>query len=1380
MVVVEALLSSLFEVVLDKLMGSPLLDYARRLKVDPTPLQHWKTTLLQIKSVLNDAEQRQIQDDAVVIGWLDDLKALACDIEDVLDEIDTEAQRRSLGQRPQTSSSKVRKLIPSFDYSNFNKRIGKKMNTISEMLDAIVKQKTALGLREGLGVGGVLEYPHEGVGPSVNRERQTTSFVTVPKVYGREADMEKIIKLLLSDEVASAPEVQVMPIVGMGGIGKTTLAQSIYNDKRVEENFQIRGWTCVSDQFHLETVTKQILESVSGGSSDSQNLQLLQMSLQKVLNGKKFFLVLDDVWIENPNTWSELQAPLKGAAGSVILVTTRSERVGSIMRTTPLQPLGELSEEDSWSLFAHISFENTTPYARQNLEPIGRRIIKKCKGLPLAVKTLAGLLRSKQDDKTWEKMLSNEIWDLPLQQCNILPVLRLSYHYLPSALKQCFAYCSIFPKDRDFDKEELILLWAAQGFLGGIALQRGETIKDVGETYFDELLSRSFFQQSGGSNSSFVMHDMIHDLARFVSRNFCLTLDVEGQDKISERTRHISYIHQQFDVSKRFDPLLKTHKLRTFQSLPMSSYWINSNLADKVLHDLLPTFECLRVLSLSFYDITHLPDSFGNLKHLRYLNLSRTGIEKLPQSIYMLLTLQSLVLSNCSRLTELPAEIGKLINLIYLDVSGTKIQGMPVEIGKLVNLLHLDIFNTRIEGMPIGINKLKDLRRLTTFVVGKHSGASIAELRDLSHLQGALSILNLQNVVNAIDALEANLKEKKGLDDLVFDWDPKNVVDGDLNNQTKVLEKLQPHTNVKRLRIQHYNGTEFPKWLGDPSFMNIAFLKLEDCKSCSCLPPLGQLQSLKDLQIVKMKEVRKVGEELYGNYGYGSSSIKPFGSLEILRFEEMLKWEEWVCCGVEFPCLKTLYIENCPKLKGDIPRCLPQSSNIEVSECGQLMYCLLKAPSIRELTLTECDDEVVRSAGGLTSLVSMNMRNVCKIPGELGQLHSLVRLCVDGCPELKEIPPILHNLTSLKHLVINRCESLLSLSEVVLPPILGGLYITSCPILESLPEGMMQNNTTLQNLEIMECEKLELSLGEDMTHNHHASSLTSIIIVNSCRSLMSFPLAFFTKLEHLNIQQCRNLESLYVPDELHHVDLTYLRSLNIYDCPKLVSFPQGGLPAPNLTSLRIYMCNKLKSLPQGMNTLLTSLQELDINRLEIDSFPDGGLPANLSKLFIRNCHKLVNCRMEWALHTLPFLRTLRIGGNNKEQRLEESFLEEERFLPSSLTDLIIWDFPNLKFLHNKGLQHLTTFVISSFPNLKSLDNEFQHLTSLETLQIENCEKLKYLPKQGLPSSLSRLSIGGCPLLKKRCQRDKGKEWPKISHIPCIVFDEYDEKNRVLV
>ncbi|XP_034680521.1 putative disease resistance protein At3g14460 [Vitis riparia] len=519
--------------------------------------------------------------------------------------------------------------------------------------------------------------------------------------------------------------------------------------------------------------------------------------------------------------------------------------------------------------------------------------------------------------------------------------------------------------------------------------------------------------------------------------------------------------------------------------------------------------------------------------------------------------------------------------------------------------------------------------------------------------------------------------------------------------------------------------------------------------------------------------VQKVGQEFYGNIG--SSSFKPFEALEILRFEEMLEWEEWVCREIEFPCLKVLYIKECPKLKKDLPKHLPKLTKLEIRECKQLVCCLPMAPSIRKLELEECDDVVVRSAGSLTSLASLDISNVCKIPDELGQLHSLVELYVRFCPELKEIPPILHNLTSLKNLNIQGCESLASFPEMALPPMLEGLQIFSCPILESLPEGMMQNNTTLQYLDIhscrslrslprdidslkklsiYECKKLELALPEDMTHNHYAS-LTQLNITNSCDSLTSFPLASFTKLEYLFIENCGNLESLYIPDGLHHVDLTSLQSLSISNCPNLVSFPRGGLPTPNLRLLRILRnCEKLKSLPQGMHTLLTSLQDLYIYDCpEIDSFPEGGLPTNLSELYIISCNKLVANPMEWGLQTLPFLRSLMIGGCEKER------FPEERFLPSTLTSLEIWGFPNLKSLDNKGLQHLT---------------------SLETLEISKCEKLKSFPKQGLPSSLSRLYIQGCPLLKKRCQRNKGKEWPNISHIPCIAFDRYTKNEEVIL
>lgn len=202
----------------------------------------------------------------------------------------------------------------------------------------------------------------------------------------------------------------------------------------------------VSQQFDLERVTTAISESVPKPSSrNSTTLQSLHESLEKNLRRKRFLLVLDDIWLQDPNTWSDLKAPLKDG-GSVIMVTTRS-----------IHPLRELNQEDSRSLFELIAFKNITPHVRQNLEPIALKIIAKCRGLPLALKTLAGLLRCNQDEKAWRKMLNDEIWDLPPQKSSILPALHLSYRYLPTKLKLCFAYCSIFPREYVFEKEEVIL-----------------------------------------------------------------------------------------------------------------------------------------------------------------------------------------------------------------------------------------------------------------------------------------------------------------------------------------------------------------------------------------------------------------------------------------------------------------------------------------------------------------------------------------------------------------------------------------------------------------------------------------------------------------------------------------------------------------------------------------------------------------------------------------------------------------------------------------------------------------------------------------------------------------------------------------------------------
>ncbi|GLT60931.1 hypothetical protein SLA2020_336710 [Shorea laevis] len=359
----------------------------------------------------------------------------------------------------------------------------------------------------------------------------------------------------------------------MGGIGKTTLAQLVYKDKRVKEHFDLQAWVCVSDEFDVFRVTKTVLEAVTSSSCDMKDLNLLQVTLYEKLMGKKFLLVLDDVWNENYVHWEMLSNPFKsGVLGSMIIVTTRNDGVASIMRTVPTHRLKTLLEEDCWSLFAKHAFHDYNSDAHPELEIIGRQIVKKCEGLPLAAKAIGSLLRSKLGVDEWEKILKSELWDLPIDETNILPALMLSYKYLPSHLKRCFAYCSIFPKDYVLEKDEVVLLWMAEGFLTETTNKRME---EVGEDYFLALASRSLLEQSSGNNLGFVMHDLVNDLSKFVSGKFTFRLEVDHSPEIVNKTRHVSYHRDKFDNYKKFEALYEAWRLHTF--LPLESQVVISS-----------------------------------------------------------------------------------------------------------------------------------------------------------------------------------------------------------------------------------------------------------------------------------------------------------------------------------------------------------------------------------------------------------------------------------------------------------------------------------------------------------------------------------------------------------------------------------------------------------------------------------------------------------------------------------------------------------------------------------------------------------------------------------------------------------------------------------
>lgn len=489
----EAVLSPALQVLFDKLTSGDIGEFLNRWNMDEFLLEKLKIAYFTNTAVLEDAEEKQYNNPAVET-WLDMLKDVVYEAEDILDELATEALR---------CRSQVRNwnFIPT-SFNPFVEAIESKIEKVIDKLEYISKQKDALGLMEK--GGGRL---------GIAQRAPSTPIAMESHVYGRESDKEEIIKRLLADEDVRNSVFGVLPILGMGGLGKTALVQIVYSDKRIDDFFHMKAWACVSDEFSILRVTKTLLESATKMQCDTMNLELLQDGLKRKLSNKKFLIVLDDVWNDNYDNWIDLQIPfMVGAEGSKIIVTTRNEVVLSVMNALPPYRLKELSDDSCRLLFEHHAFGNKNPNAYPYLKTIGQQILIKCKGLPLAAKVLGGLLGSKLNTRYWNYILNSNIWDLPPKRSNILPVLRLSYNHLPANLKRCFAYCSVFPKGYEFDKGKLVLLWMAEGFLQNV--DESESMEEVGDEYFSELVARSFFQKSSQDETRYLTHDLIHDLAQ--------------------------------------------------------------------------------------------------------------------------------------------------------------------------------------------------------------------------------------------------------------------------------------------------------------------------------------------------------------------------------------------------------------------------------------------------------------------------------------------------------------------------------------------------------------------------------------------------------------------------------------------------------------------------------------------------------------------------------------------------------------------------------------------------------------------------------------------------------------------------------------------------
>ncbi|KAB2006757.1 hypothetical protein ES319_D11G369600v1 [Gossypium barbadense] len=1326
-VIGEAALSGFLDLLLGKSLDSALKFVANHNQLHQQ-LKQWQSILPDIQAVLEDAEKKQIKNMGVK-KWLEDLQDLAYDVDDILDEFAYEELRLKLKKsQAQASTSNVRKLIPtcftgtSFAPTSFlfkNSMIPK-VKEITARLNSLTTRRSSLGLSE------ILSQAPTSKGKQP-RLQPTSVLDGVVEYVGRHKEKTEMIEFLKGD---NSNGVSVLSIAGMGGMGKTTLAQLVYNDATINQSFHHKAWVCVSVKFDAIAITKAILQSITSESCDYSNLDLLQVKLKEKLSGKRFLLVLDDIWNENYNDWTILQSPF--GAGTHIIVTTRLQIVSSIQALK------------AKNFDGHLQFKE-----------IGEKIVRRCNGLPLAAKAIGSMLRTIEYHGKWERICESEIWNLPEEQCGIIPALRLSYHHLPSNLKRCFAYCSILPKDYEFGEEEIILLWRAEGLLQQKAMPQ---IKDLGNQYFQDLVSRSFFQTSSKDKSRFVMHDLINDLAQVVAGEICSKLEGDKKWKFSNRTRHSSYIVGTYDTVKKFEAFDQVNSLRTFLSLMLTSVYRWPYLTNVVLVDLLPRLGYLRTLSLSRYKITELPDVFENLKHLRYLNFSYTDIECLPDSLCTLYHLETLLLHWCYKLQRLPSKMENLVNLHYLDIRGAN----------------------SIERIPFRIDKLTNLQRLSDFIIAKGDGCHIRYLKYLSNLEGDFRLSGLENV-NGEDAGEAKLNEKQGIHRLVLHWSGK-FKKASRNKEVEewVLDSLRPPKKLEQLVIENYGGAKFSTWIADPSFKNMLSLELRKCKNCKSLPSIGRWLLLKDLSISGLDQVHKIGAELFGE-----NQSNAFASLESLCFDNMLNWEEWDLCEDDeqvskFPSLHFLSIRKCPLLLGRLPTILQSLQTLDIYECQRLVVSISSFPLLCVLRVEGCEelvDEGSLSVQKVTSFKVVSVSNISKFNisaerimlrfanseafyifgwKELGSLSQIgLRLVghrfitIWNCPQLVSLETEeerlqLDKIPGVEYLTIRDCERLNRLPEALHAfPLITIIVLENCPGLVCFAESNFP--PALKELWIWNCSGLQYLVDEKENNNKSMSSNTCLLErleIKCCPSLiwLSSRGDICNRLQHLDIRDCSKLSRLFSNAKLP----VMLKKLFIWDCPVLECITQAFLETIDLESIGIRGAEKIESLPRGLDKL-SHLQKIRLNlcpnlvtsssfpKLKVREcsadifFPEEGFPTNLTSLEISNAPKIYTSLLEWGFYRLTSLQKLKINGEGCSNVV--SFPEEGigMTLPPSLQSISIENFENLEFMCSKG---------------------FQYLTSLQKLRINDCPKLTSLPEKDMLLSLERLSILHCPLLER--------------------------------
>ncbi|VAI40400.1 unnamed protein product [Triticum turgidum subsp. durum] len=1298
-----------------------------------------------LEAVLLDADDksRQVGEGARVFQrWLTKFKRVAYDVEDVLDELDANELIKKSQSKFNLWFSRNNQLLQRIIMPH-------KMKNVMKKIDEIEKEgRTKLNL-----------VRQEARGEESRNNETFAAYYgdgTKTGMVGRDIEKEKIISLLLTSEANQ--DISIIPVVGLGGIGKTTLVESVFADKRVSI-FDVSIWFNVSKQFDLNKIGSAILKRILNNTVNLDNCDL-QFYLKKELATRRYLIVLDDLWEEDGNKLEKLKQMLQhGCKGSRIIVTTRNLRVVQQLRTgflanerkivpvheSDIINLGVLEPGDCWELMKQRAFGPDDDHSV--LEEIGKQIAGKCGGLPLVANALGHVMSEQRTVRAWEDIRDTKV-DLGLKEVHqkeTLERLLLSYTYMKLEFKMCFTYLAAFPKGFVMDINRLIQQWNALGYINS---------RHDGQRCINYLLGMSFLQTPVSAlvnpsllhfnaPSELVMHDLVHDLASIIVTDEFIDLDATKSTtwNIARYCRHaqLTNFKNDLEVLKYIPRKLRSLHFRDLGGLQLPKKAFSRS-------------KYIRVLDLSGHSAEGqsapssvvLPSSINQLKLIRYLDATGLTITSLPKYFHALQNMETLILSN-SKLETLPDHVCRLSKLCYLDLSGSNsLSKLPASLGELSQLSFLNLSGCCIlQELPESICELAYLHHLdmSHCCALQRMPDKFGSLPKLSflNLSGCSKLTKLPDNVSLSCLEHLNLSSCHELENLPIDFSH--------------LQKLEFMNMSSCYKVSVLPGSFC-------QLNHLKYLDLSDCHNLEQLPEcFGHLIELEYLNLTSCPKLRQLPESLcklfklrclYLSYCLRLKELpSSFGDLklQILHMNglilmddcpysigDMTSLTEFVIDYATFDFLEK--IEAIRKRLNFVGTVGHYVHEIESRGCSSIVD--LVGLTCSELILKDLQNVRHPEDPDRVKLRDKSNIRVLKLHfGNEGGKSVLDRLVPPRTLDnfwlcgytSKEFPNWMLHISSyipfLSELTLNGLEACDFLPPLGALPNLRRLFLLNIPNIRKIGKEFYGESGP--------CMKLRVLLLASM------KNLVEWWTTESCKENEEF---LIPNLHHLNVTDCPKLKFLPYPPRSMKWFLSNSEpvlpergfgklSSSIHPSEmalKSCSYSQdkwdGLQHFPTLEIFQVKSIIGLKTLPEVIQCF-TSLTELNLVSLnELETLPEWlGHLGSLEEIGISGCPNLTS--LPESMKNLTALRKLKLIGCKGLKILPGSLGQL-----TSLEEIEIGDCPNLPSLPEslKNLNALRKLTLTECKGLETLPGSLGQMTSLEEISIGDCRNLTYLPE----------------------------------------------------